>query len=200
VEGRLESQGRQAVGGAVSGSWGATLEGVRLPVVGPWDSTWWDVGYDMLCPGGSYNPEYSCCQAVSAKMLNRPAQPQASPYLRWLPYLFAAGAIFWLVNVTQTAALAAAPLGRAQLEQTLVSAGLTHSAGSFLVLYFVIVFLFQAIAIALHGPALYGLKRMRWWGWVAAVITAGAWSLIIVGIPVFVFLLQRQTRQAYGVL
>jgi hypothetical protein len=34
---------------------------------------------------------------------------------------------------------------------------------------------------------------------VVAVIVAGAWSLVLIGIPVFVFLLQRQTRKAYGV-
>jgi hypothetical protein len=31
-------ENRQAVG-SVSGAWGATLEGFRLPVVGPWDIT-----------------------------------------------------------------------------------------------------------------------------------------------------------------
>lgn len=119
--------------------------------------------------------------------------------IRWLPYLFAAGAIFWLVNLTQSAALAAAPVGRAQLEQTLVSAGLTHSAPAFLVVYFVVLFVFQGTAAILHGAAFYGLRSMRWWGWVVAVIVAGAWSLVLVGIPILVFLLQRQTRQAYGV-
>jgi len=32
-------QGRQAVGGAVSGAWSATFRVYRLPAVGPWDST-----------------------------------------------------------------------------------------------------------------------------------------------------------------
>jgi hypothetical protein len=132
--------------------------------------------------------------------VNRPPSPPRSPVIRWLPYLFAAGAIFWLVNLTQSAALAAAPVGRAQLEQTLVSAGIAHNASSFLVIYFAIVFVFQGMAVALHGAAFYGLRAMRWWGWVLAVIVAGGWSLVLVGIPVFVFLLQRQTRQAYGVL
>jgi hypothetical protein len=53
--------------------------------------------------------------------------------------------------------------------------------------------------VVLHGIAYYGLKRLRVWGWIAAVIVAGAWSLVVVGIPVLVFLLRRQTRQAYGV-
>lgn len=113
--------------------------------------------------------------------------------------MFAAGAIFWLVNLTQSAALAAAPVGRAQLEQTLVSAGLTHNASTFLTIYFAIVFTFQVLAAVMHGAAFYGLRATRWWGWVVAVIVAGAWSLVLIGIPVFVFLLQRQTRQVYGV-
>ena len=113
--------------------------------------------------------------------------------------MYAAGAIFWLVNLTQSAAVAAAPVGRAQLEQTLVNAGLTHNAASFLVIYFAVVLMFQATAAGLHAAAFYGLRRRRWWGWVIAVIVAGAWSLVLVGIPVLVFLLQRQTRQAYGV-
>jgi hypothetical protein len=120
--------------------------------------------------------------------------------LRWLPYLFAAGAIFWLVNVTQTAALAASPVGRGQLEQTLVNTGLTKNASAFLVIYFAAVFTFEVTAAGLHGAAFYGLRGRKWWGWLIAVIVAGAWSLVLIGIPVFVFLLQRQTRKAYGVL
>ena len=122
-----------------------------------------------------------------------------SPFLRWLPYLFGAGAIFWLVNLTQSAALAAAPVGRAQLVQTLMNAGLTANASAYLVIYFGVVFVFEATAAGLHGAAFYGLRSRRWWGWVVAIIVAGAWSLVLVGIPVLVFLLQRRTRQAYGV-
>jgi hypothetical protein len=130
---------------------------------------------------------------------SNPPSPAPSPWLRWLPFLFAAGAIFWLVNLTQTAALAASPVGRGQLEQTLVHTGLTQNASAFLVIYFAAVFMFEATAAGLHGAAFYGLRSMRWWGWVVAVIVAGGWSLVLIGIPVFVFLLQRQTRKAYGI-
>ncbi|HYL08958.1 MAG TPA: hypothetical protein VEU76_10430 [Candidatus Udaeobacter sp.] len=68
-----------------------------------------------------------------------------------------------------------------------------------LVIECVIVFVFEAGAAALHACAFYGLRRFRPWGWVAAVITAVAWSLVLVGIPVLVFLLQRPTREAYGI-
>jgi len=126
--------------------------------------------------------------------------PQPGAFLRWLPYLFGAGAIFWLVNLAQSAALAAAPVGRAQLEQTLTNAGLTVNVPAFLVVYFAVVFVFEITAAGLHGAAFYGLRSMRWWGWVVAVVVAGAWSLVLIGIPVLVYLLQRRTRQAYGVL
>ena len=133
-------------------------------------------------------------------MRSSPPSPSPSPWLRWIPYLFAAGAIFWLVNLTQAAALAASPVGRAQLEQTLINAGLRQNPSVFLVIYFAAVFMFELTAAGLHGAAFYGLRAKRWWGWVVAVIVAGAWSLVLIGIPVFVFLLQRQTRKAYGVL
>ena len=134
------------------------------------------------------------------ELLNpQPSVPATSPYLRYLPYLFALGAVFWLVNLTQSAAVAAAPVGRAQLEQTLVNAGLSHSAGSALVVYFAVLLMFQATAAGVHGVAFYGLRARRWWGWVVGVLVAGAWSLVVVGIPVLVFMLRRQTRQAYGV-
>ena len=133
-------------------------------------------------------------------MRSSPPSPSPSPWLRWIPYLFAAGAIFWLVNITQAAALAASPVGRAQLEQTLINAGLRQNPSVFLVIYFAAVFMFELTAAGLHGAAFYGLRAKRWWGWVVAVIVAGAWSLVLIGIPVFVFLLQRQTRKAYGVL
>ncbi|HEV2477396.1 MAG TPA: hypothetical protein VGX22_12715 [Candidatus Dormibacteraeota bacterium] len=133
-------------------------------------------------------------------MRSSPPSPSPSPWLRWIPCLFAAGAIFWLVNITQAAALAASPVGRSQLEQTLINAGLRQNPSVFLVIYFAAVFMFELTAAGLHGAAFYGLRAKRWWGWVVAVIVAGAWSLVLIGIPVFVFLLQRQTRKAYGVL
>jgi len=129
----------------------------------------------------------------------QPAQPAPNRYLRWLPFFFAAGGIFWLVQLTQAAALAAAPVGRDQMIHYLVNAGFTRDTTSALTVYFVMVFFFEIAAVVLHGTAYYGLKRIRIWGWVAAVIAAAAWSLVLIGIPVLVFLLQRQTRQAYGI-
>ena len=128
--------------------------------------------------------------------------PGAAPAgsVRWLPFLFAAGAVFWLVQLTQAAAMVTAPVGRDRLEQALVNAGITHDVTAVLTLYIGLILAFEAIAAGLHGAAYYGLRRKRPWGWVIAVVVAGAWSLVIVGIPVFVLLLQRKTREAYGVL
>jgi hypothetical protein len=119
--------------------------------------------------------------------------------LRRLPYLYAAGAVFWLIELTQLFAVLAAPAGRQQLEQALANAGFGANAGTLLAVEAALIVFFELSAAALHAAAYYGLRRYRAWGWVSAVIAAGAWSLVLVGIPVFVFLLRRQTRAAYGV-
>ena len=118
--------------------------------------------------------------------------------LRWLPYLFAAGAVFWLIELTQFAAVVAAPAGREQLRQALLTAGITN-VNTMLTVEVVILASLEVAAVALHGAAYYGLRAYRAWGWVVAVIVAAAWSLLLVGIPLLVFLLRRPTRQAYGI-
>jgi biotin transporter BioY len=55
------------------------------------------------------------------------------------------------------------------------------------------------VIAALHAIAFYGLRDRKRWGWVAAVLVAGAWSLVLVGIPVLAILLRPSTRRAYGV-
>src|SRR5258708_35615655 len=130
----------------------------------------------MLCPGRSYNPECSCCQGISRKTLNtprQPAQPVPNRYLRWLPYFFAAGGIFWLVQLTQAAALAAAPVGRDQMVHYLMNAGFTRDTTSGLTVDFVMVFFFEIAAVVLHGTAYYGFQRARLWGRRAAVSACG---------------------------
>jgi hypothetical protein len=119
--------------------------------------------------------------------------------LRWLPWLFAAGAVFWLIELTQFAAILTSPVGRDQLVQSLAKSGLTHDAAGMLVVESVIVVFLEACAIALHAAAYYGLRKYRAWGWVAATVTSAGWSLVVVGIPVLVLLLQRRTRAVYGI-
>ncbi len=126
-------------------------------------------------------------------------KPSPGNRLRWLPYLFAAGAVFWLIELTQFAAVLSAPVGRDQLREALVAAGITTNVNTMLAAESVILVFLEAAAVVLHGAAYYGLRAYRAWGWVVAVVVSAAWSLFIVGIPVLVFLLRRPTRQAYGI-
>ncbi|MGA7912784.1 MAG: hypothetical protein WB682_03590 [Candidatus Dormiibacterota bacterium] len=123
----------------------------------------------------------------------------ATPRLRWLPFVFAAGAVFWLVELVQFAAIVAAPAGRDQLRQALIDAGIKQDISTVMVYEAVVVFVFEAVVTALHATAYFGLRRLRPWGWIAAVIVSAAWSLILVGIPVLVVLLRRETRQSFGI-
>lgn len=128
-----------------------------------------------------------------------PPRPAAPPRLRWLPLLFAAGAVFWLIQLVQFAAIVAAPTGRDELRQALTNAGITKDVSTVLAVESVLVFLLEGTAAALHAAAYYGLRKFRAWGWIAAVIVAAAWSLVLVGVPMLILLLRRTTRQAYGV-
>ena len=122
-----------------------------------------------------------------------------SRQLRWLPYLFAAGAVFWLIELTRFAAYLAAPAGRAQLEQAIVSSGATGNVSGILIVEAVVIFFIGLCASVLHGAAYYGLKRVRVWGWITAVMVSAGWSVVLLGIPVLLFLLRRSTREAYGI-
>lgn len=147
-------------------------------------------------------PEHLYCPRCGARRRLSQIQPvteRSASGTRWLPYLFAAGAVFWLIELAYFAAVVAAPAGREQLTQTLMRSGVRNDLTTVLILETSIVFLIEATAAALHATAFYGLRRFRAWGWVAAVITSVAWSLVLVGIPVLLYLLQRPTRQAYGI-
>ena len=119
--------------------------------------------------------------------------------LRWLPFVFAAGAVFWLIYLAEFAATLAAPAGRDQLHQTLVQDGVKGDLSAFIVIYAIVGFLFTIVAASLHATAYFGLKARKSWGWIVAVIVAGAWSLILIGIPVLVVLMRSSTRHAYGI-
>ncbi|MEA2655416.1 MAG: hypothetical protein QOI23_781 [Chloroflexota bacterium] len=125
-----------------------------------------------------------------------PAQPAG---LRWLPFVFAAGAVFWLVYLAQSAAVIAAPAGRAQIQQQLVQAGFKADLTASLVTAAIIFFFFLIAAASLHATAFFGLRARKPWGWIVAVIVAAAWSVILVGIPILVLLLRSNTRHVYGI-
>jgi hypothetical protein len=119
--------------------------------------------------------------------------------LRWLPFLFAAGAIFWLVELAQFAAVAIAPAGRDQLTLTLTQAGFGGDLSTLLIADIAIVLFIEISAAVLHATAYFGLRGRRPWGWIAAVVVSAGWSLVLLGIPILVLLLRRTTRHAYGI-
>jgi hypothetical protein len=124
---------------------------------------------------------------------------EAGPNLAWVQIFYAAGAIFWLISLAQTAAVVAAPAGRAELTQQLSGTGIPRSEMAVaLVVYCVGALLLAIVAAAIHGLAFYGLRGRKRWGWAAAVLVAGLWSLVLVGIPFLYVLLKRSTRRAYG--
>jgi hypothetical protein len=117
-----------------------------------------------------------------------------------LPWFYAAGAVLFLVEATQVLAYLLSPGGRSQLTAELARQGIAASVqGEVLAGYAVFLVGGSLVAAALHGAAFYGLRRFRRWGWIAAVVVAALWSLVIVGIPVLVRLVSRPVRQAFGV-
>ena len=129
-----------------------------------------------------------------------PPKPVPPPSLRWLPLIFGAGAIFWLVQLAQFAAVVAAPAGRDRMRQTVEQAGAAGGEVSTWIAVEIVVGLFFVIAAAaLHASAYFGLRRREPWGWITAVIVAAAWSLVLVGIPVLVVLVRSSTRRVYEI-
>jgi hypothetical protein len=117
-----------------------------------------------------------------------------------LPWFYAAGAIFFLMWATQALAVFVSPAGRAQLIDDIAKQGYTAAQQPWVLLgqgFFVLGA--ALIAAALHATAFYGLRRLRRWGWLAAVVIAGFWSLLLVGIPILRRLLSPPIRHAYGV-
>jgi hypothetical protein len=103
-----------------------------------------------------------------------------------------------LIELAQLGGFLAASNGRDQLKQTLIHGGITRDVETWLLVESVIVVFLLITAAVLHATAYFGLKKLRLWGWIAALVVAVAWSLVLVGIPVLVVLLRRPTRQAFG--
>ena len=130
-----------------------------------------------------------------------PVPPRAAPpsALRWLPYLFGAGAVLWLVQLAQFAAIVAAPNGRDELHQAMVRTGVRGDLSTLFVVELFIVFFFVGAAASMHAIAYFGLRAHKPWGWVAALIVSAGWSLVLIGIPVLYVLAKATTRRAYGI-
>ncbi len=117
-----------------------------------------------------------------------------------LAWVYAVGAVMWLLLVAVDAAQVAAAPTRAQMAADVLKGG--YSGDLFvpmLIFYAAATVLIPLVIAALHGVAFYGLRAQRRWGWLAAVVVAGAWSLALVGIPVLATLLRPGVRRAYGV-
>jgi hypothetical protein len=151
---------------------------------------------DITMPGPSTRPPPG-----AGTQPFEPSPPKAPPPtgLRWLPLIFGAGTVFWLIQIVQFAAVLAAPAGRDQLQRALVQAGVTGDVSTWMVAEAALLFFFVGAAVCLHATAYFGLKARRPWGWVAAVIVSAAWSLILVGIPVLYVLIKSTTRRAYQI-
>ena len=184
-------------------------------------------GYCIAC-GERLEPGHRFCWACGAERWRPPAaqQPQAAgrpppspgtpalipsvpvpraptaeatpvPGLAWL---YGAGAVVWLLSLAQLGGFLAASKGRAQLLDQIVRGGYSAAdAATLLWIYGAVMIALTLGAAALHATAFYGLRARRRWGWLAAVTVAGAWSLVLVGIPVLAVLLRPSTRRAYGV-
>ena len=125
---------------------------------------------------------------------------RGADYLGLLPWFYAAGAIFFLIWATQALAVFLSPAGRASLAATMSAQGVSPSMQpGLLVAYGVLLVGAALVAAALHGAAFYGLRRHRRWGWLSAVVVAGLWSLLVVGIPVLLRLVDRNVRRSFGV-
>ena len=116
--------------------------------------------------------------------------------VRWLVWLFAAGAIYWLVQLTVSLAYALAPNGSHSIAVQLAAQGAPASwATSFVITEIAV----SALAAAVHAIVYSGLRRRRLWGWISAVVVSCLYSLVLVGIPALYLLLRRGTRTAFGV-
>jgi hypothetical protein len=120
-------------------------------------------------------------------------QPATAAVLGLLAPLYASGGVAFLVLATVALAMLVSPNGRSQL----LTENANLAAPSTLMLLFALEGVLLPVLIAIpHGVAFHGLRRMTRWGWLAAVVLASFWSLILLGVPVLVRLLQPDVRRA----
>jgi hypothetical protein len=131
-----------------------------------------------------------------------PTQQQAASTSAGLTVLwifFGAWAIYWLISLAVNGAHVAAPKGRAELFSDLVKAGMSRDQLSTLFPIFVTLQVaIPAGFAAAHSAAFFGLRRRSPAGWVTAVVLAGLWAVVLVGIPLLYVLMRPGTRRACG--
>jgi hypothetical protein len=179
---------------------GARLEAVHRFCWNCGAARWTPEG-DASAPAPAPQPERAPPTPGTSVFAHPPAASVAPvTNLGLLPWFYAAGAVLFLVEATQVLAYLLSPGGRSQLTAELSRQGVAASMqGEVLAGYAIFLVGGSLVAAALHGAAFYGLRRFRRWGWIAAVVVAALWSLLIVGIPVLVRLVSRGVRQAFGV-
>jgi hypothetical protein len=139
-------------------------------------------------------------QAPAPPMVVEARGSALHPTLGLLPWFYAAGAVFFLIWATRALAVFLSPSGRETMAATMTAQGIAPSMqAGLLVAYGVLLVGAALLAAALHGAAFYGLRRQRRWGWLSAVVVAGLWSLLVVGIPVLLRLVDRSVRRGFGV-
>lgn len=117
-----------------------------------------------------------------------------------LPWIYAAGTVFLLVQAAEFMAYFASPIWRAQKFGQLAAYGVPADKRLAWLLVAALLWLALLLVGALmHALGFYGLRRGRRWGWLSAVIVAGFWCLALFGIPVLVLLNRPSVRRAYGV-
>ena len=141
--------------------------------------------------------------AVPGAQRPAPAAPPAPPpaallaSLGMLSWVYASGAVIALIFATQSLAYFLAPHGRGQMVAVMVQQGIPPASRPVLLaIYALLLVGLPLVAAVLHGLGFYGLRRLARWGWLAAVVVAACWSLVLVGIPVLVRLLQPEVRRA----
>lgn len=145
-------------------------------------------------PAAPLSPSSPIFKAQQAALME-----QVAPQLSLVTFLCAAGAVFWAILLAQTAAVIAAPAGRAGIDDLLVKSGVSPSMRSAsLVAYAAVLILICLVPMALHAIAYYALRGRRRAGWVMGVLLAGAWSFVLVGIPFLYILMKRDVRTAFG--
>ncbi len=125
--------------------------------------------------------------------------PRTVSAIRGLRIVYAAGAILFLLLLTQTAAVLAAPNGRDQLMGTIAQAGVPPANRTVVFeLYAAILIGGQAAAAGLHAVAFYAMRRRRLMGWAVAMVLAEMWAVVLVGVPVLLTLLRPDVRREFG--
>lgn len=166
--------------------------------------------YCIVC-GERLQPAHRFCPACGAErwspMLpgSPPPPPAVTPDVEPTPvpglaWVYAAGSVMWLLLLAVNAAEVAAAPTRAQMADDIRQAGYAGDLFLPMLIAYAAGMIGVPLVIAvIHAIAFYGLRARRRWGWLAAVVVAGAWSLVLVGVPVLATLLRPSVRRAYGV-